>query len=242
MSTALDPSLLGHSEVEMLRACEAQIKRGRETFIRVGNALATIRDRRLYRETHATFEIYCAERWNLKRQRAYELIDAAAVAGHLSEISDIQPERESHVAPLASLPPAERHEAWRESVETAPRGPDGQPRVTGRHVRNTVERRQLAASTEPDSEPSSPPPALDAPNPPAAESAPKATAPTVLSNVQRVVTALGGDEPDVVRDAVAAALRVLARRRMGTAPETLASCVELLLRAITEQVNARGAS
>jgi len=64
----------------------------------------------------------------------------------------------------------------------------------------------------------------------------------VLSNVQRVVTALGGDEPDVVRDAVAAALRVLARRRMGTAPETLASCVELLLRAITEQVNARGAS
>lgn len=38
-----------------------------------------IRDRRLYRETHATFEAYCRERWGWGRDYADRQIDAAFV-------------------------------------------------------------------------------------------------------------------------------------------------------------------
>lgn len=37
----------------------------------------TIRDNRLYRESHKTFETYCRERWNMSRPGAYQLIETA---------------------------------------------------------------------------------------------------------------------------------------------------------------------
>jgi len=46
---------------------------------------------RLYRVTHGTFQDYCRERWGIKRQRAYELMEAARIVSNLSEISDILP-------------------------------------------------------------------------------------------------------------------------------------------------------
>jgi hypothetical protein len=71
-----------------LEELEEIIGRGLETFKEVGDALAQVRDGRLYLEHAETFEAYCSERWGLKRQRAYELIDAAAVAGALSSMDD----------------------------------------------------------------------------------------------------------------------------------------------------------
>jgi hypothetical protein len=68
------------SERHDLEALEDVVQRGLATFIEVGKALAEIRDRRLYRQTHGTFEEYCHDKWLLSRTRAYRLIDAAAVA------------------------------------------------------------------------------------------------------------------------------------------------------------------
>jgi hypothetical protein len=81
-----------------------------------------LKDGRLYRETHKTFEEYCKEKWEIKRQRAYELIDAAKVAENLSEISDKIPSRESHTAPLFHLEPEQQKKAW----QKARRGGTGQ--------------------------------------------------------------------------------------------------------------------
>ena len=53
---------------DRLAECEAVIERGQQTFIEVGQALMEIRDSRLYRETHATFEAYCNERWGWTRR------------------------------------------------------------------------------------------------------------------------------------------------------------------------------
>lgn len=39
-----------------LASCEQRIERGLKTFIDVGQALAEIRDSRLYKGTHETFE------------------------------------------------------------------------------------------------------------------------------------------------------------------------------------------
>jgi hypothetical protein len=60
-----------------LAECERVIERGLKTFIEVGDALTRIRDERLYRETHATFESYCRERWDFDASRARQLISAA---------------------------------------------------------------------------------------------------------------------------------------------------------------------
>lgn len=45
-----------------------------------GEALATIRDEKLYRMTHTTFEEYVGERWGFSRRTAYRMIEAATAA------------------------------------------------------------------------------------------------------------------------------------------------------------------
>ena len=62
-----------------LYECELIIKKGLHTFYEVGNALTEIRDSKLYKETHLTFEGYCIEKWNIKKRHAYKLMDAFSV-------------------------------------------------------------------------------------------------------------------------------------------------------------------
>jgi len=62
-----------------LAECEAVIERGLATFVEVGAALLEIRGHRLYRETHATFEDYCRERWSFTDRRARYLMEAAEI-------------------------------------------------------------------------------------------------------------------------------------------------------------------
>jgi hypothetical protein len=63
-------------EAARLAELEARIKRG---FQEVGLALREIRDARLYRETHPTFEGYCRERWDFSDRRARQFMDAAEI-------------------------------------------------------------------------------------------------------------------------------------------------------------------
>lgn len=103
-----------------LAECEAVIERGLTTFIEVGAALLRIRDERLYRDTHPSFEAYCGERWGLERKRAYDLVVAAQVVGELSPIGDTPaPRNESVARELAPLRvvPDDLREAWTETVE-----------------------------------------------------------------------------------------------------------------------------
>lgn len=63
-----------------LAECEETIARGVRGYVEAGEALRTIRDARLYRETHGTFEDYCRERWGWNDRRASQLIAAAEVS------------------------------------------------------------------------------------------------------------------------------------------------------------------
>ncbi|RAJ93012.1 hypothetical protein LX87_04524 [Larkinella arboricola] len=126
-------SSISAAEAHQLAQYERIIEEGLTTFLSVGNALMAIRQEKLYRATHRTFEAYCRERFGLKRQRAYELIGAAEVVNSLaesdsgtimSEISDksvhyVLPERESHASVLADLSPAERRTVWQQVIEKA---------------------------------------------------------------------------------------------------------------------------
>jgi hypothetical protein len=55
-----------------------------QAFYVAGAALKKLRERRLYRSTHPTFESYCRERFGHSRQKAHFLIAAAGIYQHLS--------------------------------------------------------------------------------------------------------------------------------------------------------------
>jgi len=101
------PSTLSLPELERV------IERGQQTFIEVGRALLEIRDRRLYRETYATFEAYCRERWGWNRRYANRQIDAARVVDAVGPTGP-KPESEREArAMLDRLDPEEREQVRR---------------------------------------------------------------------------------------------------------------------------------
>lgn len=68
----------------------------------IGGALAVIRDQRLYRETHPTFEAYCHERWGITNRYANYQINATQVG---EVVGTMVPERQAReLAPLLDAP------------------------------------------------------------------------------------------------------------------------------------------
>ncbi len=112
-------SELTKTEQQTLTAYETVISQGLASFVEVGNALAAIRDAKLYREAFLTFEEYLETRWNISKSQAYRLITGAKVAESVSPIGDISPQSESQVRPLAQLPEEEQPEAWADAVKDA---------------------------------------------------------------------------------------------------------------------------
>jgi len=89
--------------VSRLAELETVIERGLETYIEVGSALLEIRDSRLYREPHGTFEDYCRERWSISKVHASRLISASRIVEDLVPIGTTLPASES-VAPCRIRP------------------------------------------------------------------------------------------------------------------------------------------
>lgn len=131
--------ILDATERTDLANCEEVIDKGLRTFVEVGTALLTIRDRRLYRAQYGTFEDYCQERWGMSRQRANQLVASAETMLILTTTvvicndSPILPATESQARPLTQLPPEAQPVVWQRVVETAPEG-----KVTAAHVQAAV--------------------------------------------------------------------------------------------------------
>ena len=114
-------------------------------FYEGGCALRDLRDKRLYRSTHKTFEEYCFDRFGFKRRHPYQLIDAATVVENLCAISaqnnletnsaQILPTTEFQIRPLAKLQPEEQRSCWQTAVDLA----HGKV-PTGKIVKGVVER------------------------------------------------------------------------------------------------------
>lgn len=68
---------LAQNETARLKQCEKAIEKGLGTFVEVGQALLDIRDGKLYRASHKTFDAYCKERWDIGKSHAYRLIEGA---------------------------------------------------------------------------------------------------------------------------------------------------------------------
>src|SRR5512138_440401 len=121
---------LSTSEAGRLAELETVIARGLQTFIEVGSALMEIRNSRLYRQMYATFEEYCQERWDLRKSRIYQLMDAAEVVENLKSSTIVElsggniplPVNEAQARPLAKLDVEMQRQVWRRAIETAPEG------------------------------------------------------------------------------------------------------------------------
>ena len=108
--------ILNIDERNELERCEVVIRQGLETFIEVGQALTTIRDKRLYRIEFGTFEDYCSTKWALERRQAYRLMDASKVIENVSHGTQTLPTSERQARPLTSFEPEIQLEAWKEVV------------------------------------------------------------------------------------------------------------------------------
>lgn len=124
---------LTDDEERDLHRLELKVERA---FYEAGSALREIRDRKLYRASHKTFESYCKDRFGFRRSHSYQLIDASGVIDNLSANSSqnemsaiggqnemstngcqILPTSERQVRALVSLPPDEQRQVWHEAVE-----------------------------------------------------------------------------------------------------------------------------
>ncbi|MHC0068592.1 hypothetical protein ACWATR_37980 [Nostoc sp. UIC 10890] len=116
-------------------------------FFEAGKALAELRDRRLYRSTHKTFEEYCRDRFGHSRRQSYLLMDAAVVFDNLLEKCDpldhILPTNERQVRPMTKLEPQEQQEVWVKAVEQAG-GKVPPARIVKNVVQQIMERTQVA--------------------------------------------------------------------------------------------------
>lgn len=125
---------LSAGEIETRKACERIIEHGLRTFYEVGTALLQIRDQKLYRVSHRSFEEYCRQRWGLQERRVYQLMDAAAIVEDLKSCTVVQlPQNERQARALAQVEPELRPGVLEAAVATAPNG-----RLTTAHIIETA--------------------------------------------------------------------------------------------------------
>lgn len=122
---------------------ETTIRRGLQTFIEVGKALASIRERRLYREKgYETFDAYCRGEWEWGKDYANKTIRAAQVVEEMqadTRVSAFLPPTEKHVRPLTRIEsPEQRAEVWTEVVEEAEAAEEP---ITAKRVEEKVKER-----------------------------------------------------------------------------------------------------
>src|SRR5262245_10873958 len=113
-----------NDEIQITKAlteCERVIERGMQSFVEVGNALLKIRDERLYRLTHDTFEAYCRERWKWGRHYVNRQIAAAEVVQNLVPMGT-KPETERQARELAGLPAEKQRQIWAAAIQLTANG------------------------------------------------------------------------------------------------------------------------
>ncbi|MBD2498920.1 hypothetical protein [Nostoc sp. FACHB-280] len=110
-------------------------RRVERAFFEAGKALMELRDRRLYRSTHRTFEEYCKDRFSYTYRHVNYLIAGSVIVDNIKMgtnssqneqaeemgtiSSQILPTSEVQVRPLAKLEPQQQQEAWQTAVQEA---------------------------------------------------------------------------------------------------------------------------
>ena len=84
-----DQSMMSAAEMDRLKELENTIKDNLAAFFKVGLALCEIRDSKLYRRSHPTFEKYCRDEFFIARGTAYQYIESAMTMKNLTQCPQI---------------------------------------------------------------------------------------------------------------------------------------------------------
>ncbi len=112
---------LSLTEQVLFRECETILRTGLKTFLEVGSALLTIRENRLYRGTHETFESYCNEYWGISRTYAWRVIGAAERVKLLPE-NYPKPNSEFQMRPFLKIKTEDFPKVWKQALRKAKNG------------------------------------------------------------------------------------------------------------------------
>lgn len=148
-SLTLAPESVEAIDTRRFVELETTIERGLAEFVEVGRALAEVRDSRLYRDDHATFDDYCRERWGMSRSYAQRTIAASEVAAMLPNGN--VPTNEAQARELAPLSGDEEAivGAWREAQADAEAlGTNLSAKIVKNAVRKRVDRIEREAQSE----------------------------------------------------------------------------------------------
>jgi hypothetical protein len=124
-------------EANELRQREDRIKQCLPSVFEVGEQLAVIRDKKLYRAGYPTFETYCSEKWRLRKTRIYQLLQASETFQEVekSTIVEVLPSNERQTRQLQRVPRKQRAKVWEAAVKSIAEGEE----VPGEHVEGVVE-------------------------------------------------------------------------------------------------------
>jgi len=143
-------NLTTHDHIDLARH-EKIIARGLQTFRDVGEALAQIRDDKLYVQ-YGTFVLYCQTRWDFSIRTAEHLINAASVVAYLADANNCSPlpANEAQARPLTTLRDETGvidlelvGEVWRQALDD---GDGGEVPPTAVIVEETVRQWKLKAA------------------------------------------------------------------------------------------------
>lgn len=116
MNTTTEPISLDESR-EFVE-CENKIRTGLKSFYEVGTALVKIRDKRLYRSSHESFEDYCRDAWGFGAKRAGQIIIASEVVESLPAEISTNCRNEGVARALAKVEPSKRAEVVQKAMDS----------------------------------------------------------------------------------------------------------------------------
>lgn len=117
---------------ELLKVREADIEQGCEAYLKMGRALMDIKESRLYRDNHKTFEEYLQVCWNTSPAYASRVIQATKIADRVNAALGYDPKRlpignkaevppmtkESQGRAMNGVPEEAQPEIWLDAVES----------------------------------------------------------------------------------------------------------------------------
>jgi hypothetical protein len=113
---------LSNEDKQRLQDFTITIKEGMKSFCATGSALKKIKEEKLYREIHKTFEKYVQSTFQMSPRRANQFISASEVIENLKQNGNncpVLPINESQARVLASLPKEQQVEVWTKAVENS---------------------------------------------------------------------------------------------------------------------------
>lgn len=136
MTTTLQNKLTPE-EAAIYAECKRVVADGMAEFVKIGNALLTISDKRLYREEYSTFEEFCQAEYEISASRAYRLCAGAETVKVLPNGQQSQVKNERQARELSKAAPEQREEVLEEAASAEP--------VTAKAIRKAIQRRQSPA-------------------------------------------------------------------------------------------------